>query len=249
MHPIITSNKPLSTREWVRETRFGRWFLATEIWRKYVLAQAVADCKRVVGNRLAPGAVMIDAGCGVGLSMPLIEEFFQPDEIIGIDIDRGTLEIAAQNPYPFKANIKLLHASAQYLDLPSNSVDAIFCHQLIHHVGEQKAVLDELLRILKPGGFLLSSESCQSFIKLWWVKLFFRHPDMVQKSADKYVALIRASGYEVAEKDIYTYTPWWSLVDFGLRREWGLGGRTPEVTELITIAQKPMQEKAVSVAR
>lgn len=48
---------PACTRAvWVHETRFGRWFLGTEVWRKYVLAEALGDlalCHQVL-HHLVP---------------------------------------------------------------------------------------------------------------------------------------------------------------------------------------------------
>ena len=63
----------------------------------------------------------------------------------------------------------------------------IFCHQLFHHISNQARVLEEFFRILMPGGVILISESCRSFINSFPVRLLFRHPMHVQKTAAEYV--------------------------------------------------------------
>ncbi|MGC9602342.1 MAG: methyltransferase domain-containing protein [Minisyncoccia bacterium] len=40
------------------------------------------------------------------------------------------------------------------LPLPSNSVDAIFCIAILAHVEEPHKAVDEMYRVLKPGGYL-----------------------------------------------------------------------------------------------
>lgn len=228
-----------STRDWVPETAFGKWFLSTNIWRKYVLELAVADLRRLGGEGVAGAEKMLDVGCGQGVALPLLMQHFQPRSLLGIDIDAAQVEKARQTAAHCGGQVSVLQSSVTRLDLPDNSVDLIFCHQLIHHVAHQEAALRELYRVLAPGGALLLSESCAAFIHTWSVRLLFRHPEGVQKSADQYLALVRSIGFVVDPQQTEASTPWWSLPDFGLLRRLGLQGRTPEVTEVLMVARKP----------
>ena len=133
-----------------------------------------------------------------------------------------------------------MHASAERLPLLDNSVDVVYCHQLLHHVKAQDLVLTELLRVLRPGGVLLSGESCRAFIHSFWVRLLFRHPKMVQKTAQEYVEIIRTAGFELAPTDMRLTVPWWSRVDFGLLKRWGLSNWCPDITEINAVAFKPL---------
>ena len=239
MTTVSNQFRAVDTSDWVPETRFGKWFIGTDIWIDYVLHEAVADFRNMMGDRLPARPVILDAGCGIGLSFALLDKMFQPQMIIGADIDPLSLENAKQAAMSPGCELRLLHSPAQHLDLPDRSVDIVFCHQLLHHVKAQQTVLRELHRVLRPGGFLLSGESCRSFIHSFWVRLLFRHPDMVQKSAEGYVELLRSAGFEVAESDIRCTVPWWSRVDFGLLERWGLSSRRPATTEVNTLAIKP----------
>ena len=239
MNTVISNPELIDTREWVRETRFGKWFVSTDIWIQYVLQVAIADFRALLGPRLPAQPVVLDAGCGIGLSFALLAQWLQPRQIVGTDIDLPALQVAAQAQASPSFDLKLLHASAQQLPLPDNSVDVVYCHQLLHHVKAQETVLRELLRVLRPGGILLSAESCRSFIHSFWVRLLFRHPDMVQKTAQQYVDLIRATGFELADTDVHQTVPWWSRVDFGLLQRWGLSNWSPDITEVNSVAFKP----------
>ena len=248
MTTVSARPSTIDGHEWVPETRFGKWFISTDIWVDYVLREAITDFHNMMGARLPARPVMLDVGCGIGLSFALLDELFQPQLIIGADIDQAALlgaqhtaqhtaRQAARSP---RCELRLLHGLAQQLELPDDSVDIVFCHQLLHHVKAQHAVLRELHRVLRPGGFLLSGESCRSFIQSFWVGLLFRHPDMLQKSAEEYVELIRAAGFEVDHSDVRCTVPWWSRVDFGLLERLRLSSRRPATTEVNTVAMKPV---------
>ena len=240
MNTVISNPNLIDTPDWVRETRFGKWFVSTDIWIQYVLEVAIKDFHELLGGRAPAQAVVLDAGCGIGLSFPLLAQWLQPRQLIGTDIDLPALKLAASQQSSLGCDLRLVHASAEHLPLPDHSVDLVYCHQLLHHVKAQNAVLQELKRVLRPGGVLLSAESCRSFINSFWVRLLFRHPDMVQKTAQEYVDLIRAAGFDLSDADLHKSVPWWSRVDFGLLQRWGISNRGPDFTELNAVAFKPL---------
>ena len=52
------------------------------------------------------------------------------------------------------ADLKL---DLDHIDQPDNSWDVVFCNHVLEHVKEYKKALEELRRILKPGGKLICS--------------------------------------------------------------------------------------------
>jgi len=232
-----TVNLIISEKDWVRETRFGRWFLTTNVWYQYVLTEAVLDLKRLLGDRGSETGIILDAGCGSGLAFSLLESHFKPKSIIGVDIDKAQLSLAAEAAKSCSCEVDIKHASVHKLNIPDNSIDIIFSHQLLHHVSAQSETLREFYRILAPGGAVLISESCRVFINSWSVRFLFRHPMMSQKSAQEFVKLVRLNGFSV--NSIETSRPWWSHEDFGLTAKLGLWQKSKEVTEVLMIAKKP----------
>lgn len=230
-----------TAHDWVSETAFGKWFLSTDIWFKYVLAQAVNDFKPLVGDHLPkPLNRLLDVGCGQGLAFSLLEKTFTPAQIVAIDIDPNLLLRAAVAAGQCGCPVEVKRNSVTRLDLPDASIDMIFCHQLIHHVANQAGALRELFRVLAPGGVLLLGESCESFIKTWPVRWFFRHPPGAAKSAEGFLELLRSAGFEFDTKDVHTSTPWWSLPDFGIARKLRLVQEPKYPTELLVAARKPL---------
>ena len=234
--------KHTSEKDWVRESRFGRWFLTTNIWFRYVLSESVCDFKQLLKNRIPGTDQILDAGCGQGLAFVLLAEHFQPKTIIGVDIDKEEISIAPETAKRCKCEVKLENGTVCNLNISDSSIDMIFSHQLLHHISDQTRALEEFYRILMPGGVILISESCRSFINSFPVRLLFRHPMHVQKTAEEYVALVQSIGFKIDDNDIKTSMPWWSRNDYGVTEKIGLSQKRQEVTEILMIARKSVRD-------
>jgi ubiquinone/menaquinone biosynthesis C-methylase UbiE len=227
-----------SNNEWLRETRFGRWFLSTDIWVRYVLLEAIQDFASLLEGADFKKDKILDAGCGQGLAFSLLEKQFSPKSILGIDLDAELLLLADAAAANCSCDASVAHVPASDMGIESDSIDLIFCHQLLHHTANQEGALSEFMRVLAPGGVLLVSESCENFIGSFIVKWFFRHPDMVQKNAQGYVALVREAGFIVEERRVGTSVPWWSRPDLGLFEKLGLFKNNMAATEVLIVARK-----------
>ncbi len=225
--------------QWTPETRFGKWFLSTGVWYRFVLDAAINDLHRLAGDRFPEQAKILDAGCGQGASFTLLAKYFKPESIAAIDIDPGLVEIAKINGNACRCEVNVQHGSIKQLDFPDNTFDVVFCHQLIHHITFRAEALQEIYRVLRPGGLLLLSESCKHFLHVYWVAGLFRHPKIVHKTAEGYVELIKDANFSLLESDILKTTPWWSKRDFGLLEKTGLQSEPPTVTEISVVATKP----------
>ncbi|VAW90092.1 hypothetical protein MNBD_GAMMA17-1628 [hydrothermal vent metagenome] len=226
--------------QWVPETRLGKWFLSTEWWSVFVLNEAISDLHQLARERLPEERpVLLDIGCGQGASFPLLEQYFSPQSICGVDVDPALLKLAELSGENCCCEVDIHRDSAKKLDLPDNTFDMVFCHQLIHHITFREEAMEEIYRVLKPGGLLLLSESCQHFLRVYWVEWLFRHPKMEQKTAEGYIELVNGAGFEMTENDVHETAPWWSKRDFGLLKKAGLPSSKSVTTEISLVATKP----------
>ena len=228
----------------VPETAFGVWFLRTHTWEHHVLRVAIDDLKRLVDAPLPPAPVIVDVGCGQGISFKLLAQAFAPSRIVGIDCHRPSLELAEQAGRRLRVDIEVTQGDCAALPLPDASADIVFCHQTFHHLVEQERALDAFWRVLKPGGLLLFAESTDAYIKSWVIRLLFRHPMHVQKSADGYLEMLRARGFVFAPSNVSLPYLWWSRAkDFGLLERLGLYRPKPgkrRETLVNVAARKPL---------
>ena len=200
----------------IPESRFGKWFLRTEVWETRVLDVAMHDLDRLIENRAASYPVILDVGCGAGQSFSRLHDRFSPDLIIGVDIDSEMLKLSSDEFRRNELPAALIQGTSTELGVASESVDLLFCHQTFHHLPDQESAIREFHRVLKPGGLLLFAESTRAFIHSWIIRLLFRHPMDVQKSADEYQVFIEQAGFDCSSKAIsYPYL-WWSRADLGL---------------------------------
>jgi ubiquinone/menaquinone biosynthesis C-methylase UbiE len=212
----------------VPESAFGIWFLRTYTWEHHVLRVAINDLKRLIDTPLPKHPVIVDTGCGQGISFKLLATAFEPSRIVGIDYHEPSLALAANaaracNNGAAVPQFELLHGDCAALPLPDASADIVFCHQTFHHLVEQERALSEFRRVLKPGGVLLFAESTDAYIRSWVIRLLFRHPMHVQKSADGYLQMLRNGGFSFGERNVSLPYLWWSrAADFGLLERLGL---------------------------
>jgi SAM-dependent methyltransferase len=125
-------------------------------------------------------------------------------------------------------------------ELNGQKFDVVFCNHVMEHVEDDFQAMREIYRVLKPGGSLLLAESTRAYIHSWIIRLLFRHPMQVQRSAPEFLAMLRAAGFELREDQISTPYLWWSRSDLGAREWFGLGVPTErEETLLNAVTLKP----------
>jgi ubiquinone/menaquinone biosynthesis C-methylase UbiE len=204
----------------VPESRFGVWFLGTETWAKHVLERALKDLEGLIENRRASYPVIVDVGCGYGRSFEMLNERFRPVRMVGIDVDPKMIATSGREAARQGLAVELKQASSSSLPLPGESVDMVFCHQTFHHLIYQHDALREFHRVLKPDGVLLFAESTRKYIRSWIIRMLFRHPMDVQRTAAEYLAMIRDAGFEIRPQSVsYPYL-WWSRADLAIMERW-----------------------------
>lgn len=100
--------------------------------------------------------IVLDAGCGTGENTWAWRRIVDPSAtVIGLDHSRGSVRIASgRNPdLPLKPRFTV--GSLLDLGLADNSVDVIYCSGVLVAVTDPKRAYNELVRVLKPGGYMV----------------------------------------------------------------------------------------------
>ena len=101
-------------------------------------------------------AEILDYGCGAGPSIIKVMNF-EPKKITGIDISEVSIDKAKEQTKSFGQKIELKVENCERTKFENNQFDIVYGHGILHHLEFSKC-LDEILRILKPGGSLLFIE-------------------------------------------------------------------------------------------
>jgi len=111
----------------------------------------------------------LEVGSSTGIMTFFLADHFQ--KVIGIDIDRPALEFA-KNKYS-KANIDYFEMDALHTTFPDNHFDHVVCHHTYEHVADSQLLIDEIYRILKPGGLLYFGAPNRLMIKESHYQIYF----------------------------------------------------------------------------
>jgi ubiquinone/menaquinone biosynthesis C-methylase UbiE len=230
--------------DFVEETRFGNWFLSTPTWKRSVLNCALTDLQSMLPvGKTYP--LILDAGCGFGSSFAELARCFSPERIVAIDPAPGLEERAGVAAAACTCPVDLHTDNAAKMVFLDNYFDMVFCHQTYHHIVAQEDAMAEFFRVLKPGGVLLFAESTKKYIQSLPIRLLFRHPMHVQRTAPEYMEMVRKAGFDLPDANISTPYLWWSRPDIGFL-EW-LGRPVPiqrEETMVNAVAYKPNRTTA-----
>ena len=103
---------------------------------------------------LAPGLNVLDAGCGTGYGIKILEQA-GAKRIIGVDISEDAVTDASKsNGGP---RVEVRQGDVRALPFSQGEFDLVVCFEVIEHVDEPDLVLDELARVLTPEGILCIS--------------------------------------------------------------------------------------------
>lgn len=127
-----------------------KYYLATRRSRQFVKDWIATESK---------DKVFLDYACGNGGNAIAAAQIGAALSL-GFDISGVSVENArnAAGEAGLNDNIRFFQADAENTKLPDNSIDAIVCSGMLHHL-DLSYVFPELRRILKPGGKVLAVEA------------------------------------------------------------------------------------------
>jgi 2-polyprenyl-3-methyl-5-hydroxy-6-metoxy-1,4-benzoquinol methylase len=117
----------------------------------------------VVG-RVADGSVVLDVGCGGGKMLRTINQHHDGLTLLGCDVKEPA---DIDGDFTFTA----LDGSTGTLPYEDSSVDVALLVDVLEHVEHPESVLDEISRILRPGGRLLANVPIEGE-RISWYSLF-----------------------------------------------------------------------------
>ncbi|HEY9624305.1 MAG TPA: methyltransferase domain-containing protein [Crinalium sp.] len=104
---------------------------------------------------LQPGMQLLDCGCGPGTITLGLAKLIAPGTVIGIDQEVHQIKLANHTAAQQNITNAAFQVSSIY-DLPfgDRTFDAVFSHALFEHLQHPITALQELQRVLKPGGVI-----------------------------------------------------------------------------------------------
>jgi ubiquinone/menaquinone biosynthesis C-methylase UbiE len=106
---------------------------------------------------------LLDVGCGTGCFLREVKANHPRLQVIGLDLSPYYLAVARQKLQPW-SRARFVEGMAEAMPLGDEQFDAVTCIYLFHELppGVRRAVVDEVRRVLRPGGVLIFVDSLQT---------------------------------------------------------------------------------------
>ncbi len=169
--------------------RLHQWLCRSDRWRSTVaqrLPWAIGD--------IALGANVLEIGPGPGLTTDLLRT--SVPRLTALEIDPS---MAGSLSSRLKAStVQIIEGDATEMPFADSEFSGAVSFTMLHHVPSQELqnkVLAEVLRVLKPGGFFVGSDSLQS----WFMRIIHIGDTLVPVNPDTFGARLESAGFEVLE--------------------------------------------------
>lgn len=123
-------------------------------WYARITAKDHEEFRRLAGSlagRFGPGAAVLEVAPGPGyLAIELAK--LGSVRVTGLDISRSFVRIAGENARRAGVAVDVRHGNASAMPFEGDAFDLIVCRAAFKNFSEPAAALDEMHRVLKPGG-------------------------------------------------------------------------------------------------
>lgn len=105
-------------------------------------------------------ALVLDAGCGAGTDLAALAGILpHKSRLVGLDASAALLATAAERTAPFRDRCDLVRGDLLRLPFASGTFSACRIDRVLQHTHNPAHVVEELVRILAPGGLLIAFDN------------------------------------------------------------------------------------------
>lgn len=151
----------------------------------------------LIGTRGAlAGKRVLEVGCGRGVGIEILLRLGAA-HVTGFDLDPKMVVLALARLIQYGDRVRVFAGDAESIDAPEASIDAVVDYGILHHVPNWQKALQEIARVLKPGGVFYFEDLLKGLISSWPARVLFDHPQATQFYGREFRAALEAAGLRV----------------------------------------------------
>lgn len=112
---------------------------------------------------------VLDVGCGTGNQLVANRQAYPATRMVGLDRFHGMLRQAQ----PKAPALAWVQADGTALPFQQQAFDFITCQYALHHIRDKTAMVQEVLRVLRPGGRFVLTNICPQAMPDWLYYVYF----------------------------------------------------------------------------
>jgi len=169
--------------------------------------------------RMSVGAAdrVLDVGCGTGALLQQLALSCPTALLCGVDPVAEMLDVARRR---LPANVQLREGWAESLPFEDGEFDAVVSCSTLHYIREPMRALQEMRRVLRPGGRLTITDWCDDYLACrlcdLWLRVF-RRAHFRTYGARECMRLLEGAGLTEATLERYKINWWWALMTASAR--------------------------------
>jgi ubiquinone/menaquinone biosynthesis C-methylase UbiE len=143
------------------------------------------------------GARVLETGCGPGFGIDLIYSRFKASAVDAFDLDQKM--ILGTHRFQVKKNrrTRLWVGNVRSIPVAGSRYGAVFNFGALHHVVDWRAALDEIYRVLKPGGKFYCEEILRWYITHPIIGKLMDHPQQDRFDEPEFIDALEKTGFRV----------------------------------------------------
>ncbi|MGU9950736.1 MAG: class I SAM-dependent methyltransferase [Gammaproteobacteria bacterium WSBS_2016_MAG_OTU1] len=178
-------------------------------WAFYIAATIRETIARMPLN---PADKILDVGCGTGELLHQLAATHSPGNLFGADPVAEMLAVA-QNKV--SAEVSLCEGWAENLPFDDAHFDVVVSCNMFHYIQQPTAALQEMWRVLRPGGRLIITDWCDDYLACRLCSSYLRlvgRAHFKTYRQGEFLQMLKAAGYAINALDTYKINWLWGLM-------------------------------------
>lgn len=148
----------------------------------------------LIGRRGAlAGKRVLEVGCGRGVGLEILLGLGAA-HVTGFDLDPKMVALAQKRMAQYGNRARVFVGDAEAIEAPDASFDAVVDYGILHHIPNWQKALQEIARVLRPGGVFYFEDLLKGLISPWPARVLFDHPQATQYYGREFRAALEAAG-------------------------------------------------------